>query len=150
MENLCASADCKVENPSDEKTIPMLFISHGGPNLILQKNDPTKSYFEQLGKEIIKKYGKPKAILIISAHWISSNVFELTAGLFTNIMANNRSENPETIYDFYGFEEEMYKMKYSAQPDATLVDRATQLLQEKNIPVEKNTKRGYDHGNLDS
>ncbi len=80
-ENSCTAELCKMEENSVEvKTIPMLFISHGAPNFVLQKNDPTKKYFEQLGDNIIKNYGKPKGILMVSAHWISNNAFELTSG----------------------------------------------------------------------
>ncbi len=50
--------------------LPTYFISHGAPNMILQKTDSTTIFLRDLGRNIRQKYGSQvKAILMISAHW---------------------------------------------------------------------------------
>ena len=72
--------------------IPSFAISHGGPNIILEKGtmfdqkysitiklaDPTVKYFKQMAKDIVNQY-HPKAILMISAHWEASEFNIATA-----------------------------------------------------------------------
>lgn len=79
-----------------------------------------------------EKLGKPKAILCVSAHW-------LTEG--TQITAN---EKPRTIYDFGGFPEALYKIQYPAPGDPKLARRTADLLGlgERALTEEW----GLDHG----
>lgn len=77
------------------KKMPVLFVGHGSPMNIVLKN----SYTDSLVKAV-KEIPKPKAILVISAHW-------LTNGTFVTCV-----EKPKTIYDFYGFPEELYQLNY--------------------------------------
>jgi 4,5-DOPA dioxygenase extradiol len=100
--------------PETEK-VPVLFIGHGSPMNIILKNKFTEQLVE-LGKSL----PKPKAIMVISAHW-------LTKGTFVTCM-----EKPELIYDFYGFPEELYKVKYPSpgSPEyADLVKEAVKTTQ---------------------
>ena len=77
--------------------MPILFLGHGSPMNAIEENDFTKRL-----KEIGKELPKPKAILVVSAHWQTRGTFVAS------------SETPKTIYDFGGFPEELYQVKYSA------------------------------------
>ncbi|EGC36319.1 hypothetical protein DICPUDRAFT_94334 [Dictyostelium purpureum] len=115
------------------KKFNSLFISHGAPNLILDNTDKTKGFLKGLSKNL-HNGSKPKAVLIISAHW-EENDFTIQT-----------TENPDVIYDFYGFEDEMYKLKYPTKTSPELIDRVTELFAKSKIPLKKDNKRGYDHG----
>jgi 4,5-DOPA dioxygenase extradiol len=76
-------------------TMPVLFIGHGSPINIVLDNSYTKSLVK-----LAKELPKPRAILVISAHW-------LTNGTYVTCV-----NKPKTIYDFYGFPDELYRVSY--------------------------------------
>ena len=93
--------------------MPVLFVGHGSPENIILKNSYTES-LKTLGKEL----PKPRTILVISAHW-------LTDGTYVTCM-----EKPKTIYDFYGFPEELYQMDYpspGSPNDARLITKLIKI-----------------------
>lgn len=105
-----------------------IFISHGAPTLPLE-DIPARNFLKKLGS----KFNKVKAVLCISAHWQ------------TTIPTVNAVEAPETIHDFYGFPEELYKIEYPASGDLQLAEEVVELLQSADIP-SKIDERGLDHG----
>ncbi len=106
--------------------MPALFIGHGSPMNVISKNDFTES-LAALGKRL----PEPRAILVISAHW-------LTHGTYVGC-----NEKPETIHDFYGFPEELYEIEY---PCLGSPDDAGYLIDSvQKVNVKCSTDWGLDH-----
>jgi 4,5-DOPA dioxygenase extradiol len=104
--------------------MPALFISHGSPMNILADNTFTQS-LKALGKTL----PKPKAILVISAHWYTKGTYLSDA------------KNPETMYDFFGFPEPLYDFTYPALGAPKIAQNLHQ-----NSELFKLKNRGLDHG----
>ena len=109
--------------------MPALFVSHGAPTLALEPG-PTRGFLAQLGAGL----GRPKAILVVSAHWE------------TAAPAISTAAQPETIHDFYGFPEALYRMRYPAPGAPVLAQQALQLLTEAGLAAAAVPDRGLDHG----
>lgn len=107
---------------------PALFVGHGNPMNVLDKNN----LFNQGFAQITQKFPKPKAILCISAHWYTSKL-QVQSG-----------EMPEMIYDFHGFPDELYQVDYPVSGSLKLAERVAEILQDDDISM--NSERGYDHG----
>jgi len=107
------------------KKMPAIFIGHGIPTNAIQQNDYTETW-----RKIGEKY-KPKAILMISAHWF-------TKGLLTQ--DNNQ---PEKINDMYGFPQELYDLTYPVYGDVSLT-RAIKVAFGDGVTI--NNQWGIDHG----
>ncbi len=109
------------------KNQPALFIGHGNPMNVLFDNPFTKA-LHQIGNSL----EKPKAVLVISAHWLTQGTFVST------------SLNPKTIYDFGGFPPEMYQIIYPAKGSP----ESAKVLQEevKKIEIGADSEMGMDHG----
>ena len=110
--------------------MPSLFISHGAPSLALEQNEYTE-FLQDLGGRI----GKPDAIVLFSAHWERP---QLTF-TFTD-------QTYQTIYDFYGFPDELYQITYPAQGSTNVATRLEQLFAAHGIPAVREEQRGLDHG----
>lgn len=112
--------------PESEKQ-PALFIGHGNPMNVIYDNPFTKA-LSAIGTTL----EKPKAILVISAHWLTRGTL-----VSTNL-------NPKTIYDFGGFPEEMYKIVYPAKGSP----ESAKLVQQeiKKVEVGADAEMGLDHG----
>lgn len=114
-------------------TLPTLFVSHGAPNLVL-RDTPTRDFLVSYGEKLIAERGRPKAILMASAHFEADRP-TLTA-----------DAEPGMIYDFGGFEPELYRMVYPAKGDPALAGRAAELIAESGERPQLMTGRGFDHG----
>jgi 4,5-DOPA dioxygenase extradiol len=109
--------------------LPSVFVSHGSPMHALQPG-PAGEAWAALGRRI----GRPRAILIASAHW------ETDRPLLTG------SPRPETIHDFYNFPEPLYRLRYPAPGAPDVAQRAKELLLGKGLPADIDPQRGLDHG----
>ncbi len=112
------------------KKLPVIFVGHGDPMIALRDDSLTRK-FTSIGNDLIANYGKPKAILCISAHWY-------TDGSFTQ-----NEDHPRQIYDMYGFPDKLYKVQYPAQGSKELSERVSVLL---GSDVSFNNSWGIDHG----
>ena len=87
-------------------------------------------------KTFAQKTARPKAIVVMSAHWeLHSPPIEITA------LAQNG-----TMHDFGGFPDELYQLKYPAPGDVALAARISSLLTAQNFENVLNPKRALDHG----
>lgn len=113
---------------SEEDTkLPVLFIGHGSPMNGIEDNQ-----FSQTWRGMGQKIERPKAVLVISAHW-------LTTG--THITAMN---NPKTIHDFGGFPEELFRVQYPAPGNPELAQATKQLITKTDVGLDHDW--GLDHG----
>jgi 4,5-DOPA dioxygenase extradiol len=108
---------------------PSLFVSHGAPTLPLE-DCPARDFLKNLAGTL----PHPRAILAVSAHWD------------TQAPSVNRVANNETIHDFYGFPEALYRMRYPAPGSSELADRTRELLASTGLPAGVDESRGLDHG----
>lgn len=111
-------------------TMPTLFISHGGPNIVTD-DTPARDYLRSLPALLP---AKPKAIVILSAHFETDGVAVVT------------DPSPGMIYDFGGFAPELYKMVYPAKGEPELAQRVFDRLEKAGLSPHTYEKRGYDHG----
>lgn len=110
------------------KRAPVFFIGHGSPMNAIETNDYTRSL-----AKIRDLYPQPKAILMVSAHWMTQGT-----GV-TNMV------QPKTIHDFYGFPQELFAVQYPAPGSPELADLVTKTI--RSTPVIKDDSQwGLDHG----
>lgn len=112
----------------DTDTMPALFVGHGNPMNAIEDNR-----FSREMKAVAEKLPKPKAILVISAHWE-------TRGTHVTI-----GEHPPTIHDFGGFPQELFDAQYPAPGSKWLAEETQKTV--KKTKVELSDKWGFDHGN---
>ncbi|MGB6215757.1 DODA-type extradiol aromatic ring-opening family dioxygenase [Pseudomonas mandelii] len=108
---------------------PSLYISHGSPMLALEPGASGPA-LARLAAEM----PKPKAIVIVSAHWESNDLL---------VSGNPR---PETWHDFGGFPKALFEVQYPAPGNPQLAGEVVELLQADNLPARIDTKRPFDHG----
>jgi len=108
---------------------PSLYISHGSPMLALEPGASGPA-LAQLAAEM----PRPKAIVIVSAHWESN---ELLVG---------GAAQPETWHDFGGFPKALFEVQYPAPGDPQLAQEVAQLLVSHGLPARIDAERPFDHG----
>src|SRR5271163_3910014 len=97
------------------------------------KNSPAAHWFRQLSKQLSLP-SKPKAILVITAHWETSDIVNINA----------QQQHPELLYDYYGFPSEAYQIKYNSPGDLNLSNRVKSLLEQAGIQAQLNDERNFD------
>jgi 4,5-DOPA dioxygenase extradiol len=111
------------------QTLPTLFLSHGSPMMALAECNTTQ-FFKTLGAQL----PRPRAILMVSAHWDTPQP------------AASISAQPETIHDFYGFPPPLYELRYAAPGAPDVARRAATLIDAAGLGPTALGERGLDHG----
>ena len=106
-----------------------LFISHGSPQLVIE-DSPARDFLKSYGAEI----GKPKAIVIASAHFNANRPAVVV------------DPHPGMIYDFGGFDQSLFEMVYPAPGDPALARKVAERLRTAGLGPVYVPERGYDHG----
>lgn len=106
---------------------PVLFIGHGSPMNGIEDNEFSRTW-AKMGQEITR----PKAVLVISAHW-------LTRGTHITAM-----EEPKTIHDFGGFPQALFDVQYPAKGNPELAEATSKLITSTNVGLDHDW--GLDHG----
>jgi len=108
-------------------SMPVVFFGHGSPTIAIEDTDATRAW-----KRIAADIGRPKAILSISAHW-------LTRGTGVTAMTA-----PATLHDFGGFPQ-LRHIRYPAPGDPALAARVAELLAPEPVHLDGG-RWGLDHG----
>ncbi len=119
----------KVTDSMGEQDVkmPVLFIGHGSPMNGIENNE-FSNYWQKLGKEMVT----PKAVLVISAHW-------LTNGTHVTAM-----QQPKTIHDFGGFPQALFDVQYPAPGNPALAAETKKLITSTDVGLDHDW--GLDHG----
>ncbi|MFC0213369.1 DODA-type extradiol aromatic ring-opening family dioxygenase [Paenibacillus chartarius] len=110
--------------------MPTLFVAHGAPTLALEQT----GYTHMLKGLVGTLPARPRAIVMFSAHWESA------------VQKIGSAARYETIHDFYGFPDELYRLRYPAPGDLALSMSVRELLEGEGIACEADDSRGLDHG----
>ncbi len=114
-------------------TLPSLFLSHGSPMIALEPR-AAGHFMQQLGPAIEARFGRPRAILVASAHSLTREPVLMAAA------------RHEAIYDFGGFDPRLYEMRYDAPGAPALAEQVARLLQAAGIASHRVDEGGLDHG----
>jgi len=113
---------------ADDGPLPVIYMGHGAPPLL---DDP--AWMGELATWT-HALPKPKAILVVSAHWEQAPLMLSAPGAATPL-----------VYDFGGFQPRYYSLTY-ATPDASwLAGRVASLMPDAS-PAHQHPSRGLDHG----
>ncbi|BBH18630.1 dioxygenase [Nocardioides baekrokdamisoli] len=107
--------------------LPALYLGHGAP-MLFEMSD----WMMQL-HTWARSLPKPKAILIVSAHWEHAPA------------AISASAPSELVYDFGGFAPVYYTMRYDT-PVASELAATVSALMPDTEPLHQHRTRGLDHG----
>ena len=120
------------------RCMPVAFVPHGGgpwpfvemglpPNEVAELKDYLKTVREL-------PPARPRALLVISAHWEEPVPTLMTA------------ERPPMLYDYYGFPPESYRITWPAPGDPQLAREVQDLLGSAGFKAGADPARGFDHG----
>lgn len=138
---IAAGRDAEMEKrqPGSGGRMPVVFLPHGGgpwpfvplPFGTQQEYDELATYLRELRN---LPPTKPKALLVVSAHWEEAVPTVMTHA------------SPPMLYDYYGFPPESYEIRWPAPGDPALAARVRDLLGRAGLPTAEDPWRGFDHG----
>lgn len=111
-----------------DEIMPVIFIGHGAPLYALDDNKYSNAW-----KKIGQTVPRPKAILSISAHWLTPGKTLITA-----------APKPPTIHDFGRIDDRLFEMQYPAPGDPNLAQEITQNISKVVVGLDHDW--GLDHG----
>lgn len=114
-------------------TLPSLYLSHGSPMIAITRS-PASDFLDRLGSVIDATFGRPRAVVIVSAHTATRQPFVLGA------------TRHDTIHDFGGFPRELYEQRYDAPGLPVLAAEVAQRLNAAGITTQAVPQGGLDHG----
>lgn len=116
---------------------PIYFISHGGGPWpwIPEWNSDYKTLRHAIEQIPLELPERPKAILMISAHWITKGQLAIMS-----------SPQPSMLYDYYGFPEHTYHIQYPAPGSPKLAREISHRLTKAGFIITEDNERGFDHG----
>src|SRR4051794_29818549 len=109
------------------KRMPTLFLAHGAPPLL-----DDQGWVHEL-HAWAQALPTPRSVLMLSAHWE------------TKPIAVGATRPVPLVYDFYGFPQRYYDVKYPAPGAPQLAERVLSLLEPEHS-VASEPDRGLDHG----
>lgn len=116
---------------------PTVYIPHGGgPCFFMDWNpagmwDKMGAYLKRLPSDVGEK---PKALLIVSAHWEEAEFTVQT------------KPAPGMFFDYYGFPPHTYELSYPARGSEAIAARVQALATQAGITVAADSQRDFDHG----
>ena len=117
--------------------LPVFFVSHGGGPWPWMKEQTGHAYdqLEASLRQMPQQVGStPEAVLMISAHWEEADF---------SVMSHPR---PPMVYDYFGFPEHTYHIRYPAPGAPQLAERVRSLLEGAGLVARLDAERGFDHG----
>jgi len=113
--------------------LPSVFVSHGSPMIAIEPG-AAGAFLRRLGPALDRAFERPRAIVAVSAHSLTREPVLLAA------------REHETVHDFGGFPDELYRLRYDAHGAPELAQRVGALLAQAGLPSHVVEHGGLDHG----
>ena len=117
--------------------LPALYLPHGAGPCFFMDWSPPDTWTRMaawLRGSMRDLPARPSAILVVSAHWETPHY------------AVQSGAAPGLLFDYSGFPEHTYRLRYPAPGDPVLARRVRALLDQAGLPNAEDGERGYDHG----
>ena len=114
-------------------SLPSIFVSHGSPMIALNPG-AAGAFMQRLGQELTRTCGKPRAVLVVSAH---------STGRRPALLAGPQHH---AIYDYGGFDTRLNQLRYEAPGSPALAAQVADLLTQASLPHHVLPQSGLDHG----
>jgi 4,5-DOPA dioxygenase extradiol len=118
----------KTTHDAAPQRMPAAFLGHGSPMNALESNRFTSAW-----REFGASVPRPRAILVVSAHWYIDH---------TAVTAMAR---PRTIHDFSGFPQALFEVEYPASGDPLLAEEIAEVAKPTRVELDRDGW-GLDHG----